>query len=119
MSQQAVAELFEKIQADTSLQAELQVVTDAQLPAKLVAVGEKHGHQFSEADVQQMMAAPPDEELSDEALEAEAGGLSFDFQPTTGFFNIGVNTRFCTTGTHIGGDDGLMLRKSGGEKIEL
>lgn len=118
MSQEAVAAFYEQIQKDPSLQAALHDITDAQLPERLVAAGAEHGHEFSEADVREMMTPPQEEALSDEALEAVSGGAFDAFQPTSGFTNIGLNTQFCCTGKHIGIEDtsGTMaIRKSGGD----
>lgn len=116
MSQEAVAAFFEQIQADPALQSQLKSVTDAQLPARMVATAREHGHDFSEADVREMMEAPAESELPDEALESVAGGFSLSFEPSDGLTNIGLNATFCSSGKHIGTDDpATMIRKAGGD----
>lgn len=88
MSKEAVAKFFQQIKADPAMLADLKDVPDAELPARMVAAGRDHGHDFSADDVRAMMEKPAnDAELSDEALTAVAGGS------TTGSFgNIALNS---------------------------
>jgi predicted ribosomally synthesized peptide with nif11-like leader len=75
MSQQAAGEFWKKIDDDKAFQEEFfkAVPKDLSSGAPIVAFAGKHGFSFTEAELKQVAAAASGE-LSDNQLEAVAGG---------------------------------------------
>lgn len=76
MSKEAVEQMFQAANTDTALQQKLESVNGY---AEAVAIGAENGFEFTEEEAQAVLSERgliegPEGELSDEALEAVAGG---------------------------------------------
>jgi predicted ribosomally synthesized peptide with nif11-like leader len=81
MSSDAAVEFLNKAMADQALQQEINAAVagrdEAAAAEAVVAVGRKHGYEFSAEEVQQARAAVKDRrsrELSDQDLQSVSGG---------------------------------------------
>jgi len=85
MSQQIAGEFIQKVQTDEALRAE--IIALGQDMDGVVALGAQHGYSFSAADLQAAISSSgyaSEGELSDEQLEAVAGGRHTGVDTWTG-----------------------------------
>jgi predicted ribosomally synthesized peptide with nif11-like leader len=81
MSSQAVIDFLNRVVADAALQQELQAAVEGKAATgeAIAAVARRHGHDFDVAELTQVVEAinaGGSRELSDEELEAVAGGFT-------------------------------------------